>query len=93
MTENITSDLQVNNLYKEINETYNYYQKHENEYIKISENSTKKANELNMDIINKTWNYLIIYFNKKIYEKNSKNIIDKFLDKIISMENNVKTIL
>lgn len=89
-TENLTPDSQVNDLYKEITKIYNYYQKHHNEYIKISENCTRKANELNMNIINKTWNYLIIYFNKKIYEKNSKKTIDKFLDEIISMENNIK---
>jgi hypothetical protein len=85
-TEKITTNLQVNNIYNEINKIYKFYENNLNDYIKISKNGTKKANQLNMKIINKTWEYLIIYFNKKIYENNSQDIINNFIDKLLKIK-------
>jgi len=90
--ENITTDLQIYDLYKKINKIYDYYQKNTKEYLTISKNGTKKANKLNMNFINDTWNYLIIYFNKKIYENNTQSEINNFINKILLSEKNVKNI-
>ena len=91
-TEGLTSDKNVINIYKEINKLFNFFEKNTDEYIKITNNANKKANSLNIDIFDKTFEYLILQFNKKIYEQNSILIINNFLDKIISSEKNIKQI-
>ncbi len=90
--DNLTSDLEVYGLYNKINKIYNYYQQNIDEYLTISKNGTKKANELNMDIINNTWDYLIIYFNKQIYENNTEYEINNFIDNILLSEKNIKEV-
>ena len=44
------------------------------EYIKIVKSAKRKANLFNNDICDKTYQYLIMRFNNKIYEKNNKPI-------------------
>ena len=86
-TENVTSDAQVLSIYEKINDLYSYYNKNPDEYKKIAKNSFKKANELSNEIFDKTYQFLFLYFIKKIYSENSQENIDIFLDNIINFDN------
>jgi hypothetical protein len=87
-TEGLTSDLEVEKIYNKINEIYKYYEHNKNKYKIICDNATKKANLLNVDIFNKTFEHLIVYFNEKIYEQNSIADFNHFLDKMILLDKN-----
>jgi len=89
-TASVTSDLEVINIYDKINELYKYYENNKDEYIKIVNNASKKANLFNNNICDKTQQYLIMYFTNKIYEKNNTNDINTFLDEIIKLDNKIK---
>jgi hypothetical protein len=86
-TENITSDDEVLPLYDKINKLHSQYNSNPNEYSKIVKSAFKKANELSNEIFDKTYQYLFLYFIEKIYATNSQEIIDKFLDNIIELDN------
>jgi hypothetical protein len=84
--EGITNDKEVNKIYKKINKIYDYYENNQNEYDTIRENAVRKANQFNTKIFNKTYDYLIRYFNKKMYKENSVEQINDFLDKMILLD-------
>ena len=88
-TEGVTTDLDVIKIYNKINKLYKYYEKNRAEYMKITKSATKKANLFNNDIFDKSYQYLIMSFINKQYEKNSKNQINTFLDKIIKLDENI----
>jgi len=56
-TESVTSDLEVIKIYDKINELYKYYENNKDEYLKITNNGTKKANLFNNEICDKTQKY------------------------------------
>lgn len=85
-TESVTSDLEVIKIYDKINELHKYYDNNKDEYIKITNNATTKANIFNNDIFDKTYQYLMLRFIKKQYETNNTNSINKFLDEIIKLD-------
>jgi hypothetical protein len=89
-TESVTSDLEVIKIYDKINESYKYYENNKDEYIKVVNNATKKANLFNNDIFDKTYEYLMLRFINKIYEKNNTNELNKFLDEMIKLDDKIK---
>jgi hypothetical protein len=88
-TESVTSDLEVIKIYDKINELHKYYDNNKDEYLKITKSSTEKANLFNNDIFDKTYQYLILSFIKKQYEKNNSKELDKFLDELIKLDKTV----
>ncbi len=91
-TEGLTSDMEVHNIYNELNKLYKYYNENNQEYKKITKNATKKANDLNNEIFDKTFQYLIELFIQKTYKDNNNNTnnINKFIDDLISLDKNFK---
>lgn len=89
-TESLTSDMEVYNIYNEINKLHKYYNENNEEYKKITYSATKKANELNNEIFDKTFQYLIELFIQKTYKDNDAKQINKFIDDLISLDKNFK---
>lgn len=81
----VQSDRDVLKIYEKINEIYQYYQKNTNEYKRITENAVKKTDEIDMKIINSSFEYAIFEFNKRLYEKNSKKEIEHFMNYFIKL--------
>ena len=91
-TEGLTSDMEVYNIYNKLNKLYKYYNENNQEYKKITKNATKKANDLNNEIFDKTFQYLIELFIQKTYKDNDNNTnnINKFINDLISLDKNYK---
>lgn len=89
-TESLTSDMEVYNIYNELNKLHKYYNENNEEYKKITYSATKKANELNNEIFDKTFQYLIELFIQKTYKDNDAKQINKFIDDLISLDKNYK---
>jgi hypothetical protein len=86
-TENLTRNSTINNIYKECNKLFKKYENDIDKYKKITDSSYKKANSLNMNIFNDTFENLIEYFIKSLYNSNTKTDINKFIDKLLLFDN------
>ena len=89
--EGVTSDLEVINIYNKINELHEFYDKSKKDYLKITSCAAEKANMFNSEIFDNTYKYLIMYFAKKLYKKNTETDINKFLDDLIKLDGKVVT--
>ncbi len=83
--EGVTSDKNVHQLYDKINNVFEYYQKHTDEYKRITENASKKTNLIDMKMIDSSFEYVIYQFNKCLYEKNSKKDVEDFMNYFIKI--------
>jgi len=89
-TENLTKNDEVyDKIYEKINKLFNYYQNNIDEYKKITNSSKKKAYSLNLDIFDKTYEYLILSFIEKIYKNNSNKDVKKFIKKMKDISNRI----
>jgi hypothetical protein len=89
-TENLTKNDEVyDKIYEKINKLFNYYQNNIDEYKKITNSAKKKAYSLNLDIFDKTYEYLILSFIEKIYKNNSNKDVKKFIKKMKDISNRI----
>lgn len=79
-----TRNNQVYEIYKKINEIYEYYQKNENQFKKIVNSCKKKADILNMNTFNSTYDLILDGITDELYKKNKDEDINTFLEKIIN---------
>jgi hypothetical protein len=85
-TEHVTKDSEIyDKIYKKINKLFDYYQNNPSKYLSIVKSASEKANKINMNLIDKAIQHLILLFIKKIYKNNSKKDVSNFLDNLIKL--------
>jgi len=83
--ENITPDSNVIEIYRELNNIFNYYEKYNNEYNKIVEKCMKQVSYFNIYVYQYTIYKIILHFINKLYEYNDEHEINKFIEEIINL--------
>ncbi len=85
--EGHTKNSQVLQIYNQINSIYDHFQQNESQYKKIVDSATEKANLFTMKVFENSMSYIILKFTEKLYQQNTQQEINTFIDYLLSLEN------
>ncbi len=78
--ENKTSDQNIIQVYNELVSLYHFYEKNTLLYNKIIQSASKKTNLITNQLCDDIFTYLILFFTKNFYLKNSSSSINSFIE-------------